>query len=186
MSKKRLTVYHKALAVYKKDNPKATHKQAIKAYQRAKKAFTKQLIKESKSAAKRLKTQPALRGRSYRGQISKRLITESWSWFGASFIIEKPHQTLKSYKLTEEQNRIITPLWRGVRGNSEAKELLVNVVRTLPKLLGRRKHFRKQVLLYLKQIMDAAGIPIGVQMPVFRTAYRKTAYGRSGNKNLRS
>lgn len=172
---KRLTVYHHALRQYKQANPEATHKQAIKAYQRAKRTFTREIKREAKQSAWRWKNANPLKYKSYRGQISKREIAKAWS-ITASVRFGKPEyktKPLSKLGLAIETEAALRPIWKLVRGNPTGQQVAIEMMTILPRLLGRRKHFKPEDLSWLKSYMDGAGIPIAMQMPLFRTAYSK-------------
>ena len=173
---KRLTVYHRALKQYKQQHPEATHKQAIKAYQQAKRSFTREIKREAKQSAARWKQAKPLKYKSHRGQISQREIAKAWAAtadhrFGKPEYKTKP---LSKLGLKPETEAALRPIWKLVRGNLEGQRVVLEMISALPKLLGRRKHFKPADLAWMKSYMDAAGIPIAMQMPLFRTAYRKS------------
>ena len=173
---KRLTVYHRALRQYKQQHPEATHKQAIKAYQQAKRSFTREIKREAKQSAQRWKEAKPLKYKSHRGQISQREIAKAWAAtadqrFGNPEYKTKP---LSKLGLKPETEAALRPIWKLVRGNPEGQRVVLEMIAALPKILGRRKHFKPADLAWMKSYMDAAGIPIALQMPLFRTAYRKS------------
>ncbi len=169
---KRLTVYHKALAAYKKRNPDATHAQAIKAYQTAKRSFERETKSAAKASKRKYKGKNPLPRKHYRGELSKREFERAWSVQAVARTAEplpKQLRLLQPKHYAPHERALVRSLQKQLRGNEEAKEALAYIFDACPAIIGKRKHFKKADLRWMKAYLDAAGVPIGAQMQLFRT-----------------
>lgn len=152
------TIYHDALAAWKRQNPGEPHSASVRAYRASRKTFDKLAAKADVSARSAAKV--------WRGIARESIVTNPRS----------PGRLKSKLKGSAAAKETVATVSRRMprKVKAEGVNLLANVINSIKTLKGRKKRFDSQTLKAIRKLLDSQGIPAWMQFQAFRQAYART------------